>query len=199
MNHLGVVMVIVVLVLSGCASDDASSDQKPSGPSRAKVEVLNSSISESDLPPGCSLREVQTIFNEMLTGANTRNRSQVLRRIAPQPELVSFFLGRGSRSPTGDSGQTFRTPAAIYRYFTDQSLRGHKRFLHNASVGPITPGNTPRSGPVRRPASGPAADDPVVGVGFGITVTDKNDADIALAGKGAINCETGRFYAYGGG
>lgn len=185
--------------LSGCGSEAGTSDPNPTSPPRATVEVADSSISESELPPGCSLGEVRTIFNELLAAGNDMNRSLVLRRIASQPELNSFFLGRNSRSPTGNSGRNFRTPTAIYRYFAEQSLRGYQRSLHYVSVQPLAPGSKPPSGPFRRPADGPAADDPVVAVGFGIAVTDKNGKSFNLAGKGGINCETGRFYVYGGG
>lgn len=81
----------------------------------------------------------------------------------------------------------------------DRSRQGYQRFLDNAKVEPVTPGNGHRSGPFRRPTSGPATDDPVVAVGFGVTVTAKDRPDIYLAGKGGINCETGRFYMYSGG
>lgn len=135
----------------------------------------------------------------MLAGANSGDRSRVLRRIAPQPELSIFILGRDSRSPTGNSGQEFHTPDAIYRYFAEQSRRGYRRLLHRAWVQPINPHSDRRAGPLRRPASGPAADDPVVAIGFDITVRDDEGTEIDLGGKSAINCETGRFYFYVGG
>lgn len=191
--------LIALLVLGGCGSNAEPPAPHEAASAEAEARRMVRPISGSDLPPGCSPPEVKRVFDGLLEGANSRDRARVARRIAAQPELVGFILGRDSRSPTGASGRRFRTPSGIYRYFAGQSSRGYRRHLVRATVGTINPGSRPGSGPFRRPAAGTTADDPVVAVGFTVEVTAEGGRLWTQSGKAGINCASGRFYFYGGG
>lgn len=193
---LSVAAVSVALLFAGCGSDHTPTETQEKASEAEPLKVsMNPGEPESSLPAGCALSEIQALFTEFLEGGNEREASKLIRRVAPQPELNAFTLdGAG---PNGH-GSHYGTPRAVYEFFAGQSSLGYTRHLRQAEVSRISPGPNPTS-PFRRPASGPAADDPVVGIGFALDLEKDGEPLTVKPGKGAINCETGRFYVYNGG
>ncbi len=196
-------LATLLLALTGCGAEGPA-DPRQADPPPARVRLIagDRARSASELPPGCSLAEVKEAFTEMLSGADAGDRSRTLSRIAAPPELTAFVLGPASRSPTGDAADErtrYRRPDGIWRYFARQSSRGYSRHLLDAQVDEISPGTGKGAGPFRRPATGPAADDPVVAIGFTVGVAGDDGSEFTLSGKAGLNCTSGRFYFYGGG
>lgn len=154
---------------------------------------------ESELPPGCALMDIRRIFTGFLRAVNTQQQESVRNYIAPQPELNWFGVGQPRKGYL-----RLEDPRHIARYFTIRANSGQKRLtLRNAEVSPLRPSGV-RSGPYKRPANGPGADDPVVAVGFTLEVDAKgmarqNQRSSSRGGKAGINCATGQFYIWNGG
>lgn len=181
-------------LVAACGTDDET-PQDGAEPNALRVSMLFPRESESSLPAGCSLSEVQSLFTDFLEGGNDQNRSKLIRRVASQPELNAFTLdGSG---PDGKAA-SYGTPREIFKFFANQSRLGYTRHLRQAEISAISPGTSPTS-PFRRPAQGPAADDPVVSISFALDLRKDGKRMLIKAGKGAINCQTGQFYVYNGG
>lgn len=187
-------IVVLSFLVVACGTVDKT-PQDPAEGDPPRVSMLDSQESASSLPAGCSFSEVQNLFTEFLEGGNDRNRSKLIRRVASQPELNAFTLdGSG---PDGKAAR-YGTPKEIFRFFANQSRLGFTRNLLQGEISSISPGTNPTS-PFRRPAQGPAADDPVVSIGFALDLRKNGKRMLIKAGKGAINCQTGQFYVFNGG
>ena len=146
------------------------------------------------LSPPCTPQLGGAVIGGFLHGINTLDRRTAIRRIATKPELNWFGLTR-----KGSSALRLQSPVAIYRTFKKRRVRGQIRTLKRAQVFPLDPA-AENSGPYTRPKTGLTADDPVMGITFILKVRNvRRGKTVAMAGKGGINCETGRFYIWNGG
>jgi hypothetical protein len=151
---------------------------------REAVRVLNSfrpttPLTVAHLPEGCQPARVESLLDGFLGALNRDDRAAALRYIAPNPELIGFFVarGRGAEAHTVEA----RTPADAYRALDD--VRGRDAFtILGAMVGPGAPfasdDRYPELDGLRL-----AGFDFVFGLG-------KRSA----SGKAGFDCATGRIY-----
>lgn len=180
----------LALVGVGCGSDPGRGNSN--GAANQPGRIAQSPAAQravARLPEGCKPPQVRTLFGRLLSAVDSSDRAAALRYIAPEPELNGFGIYLGP-APGGRQLEA-RTPPAVYDNLVRMREFGGRLSLLRADVkGPIRPGVGRPAGPFGRPATGPAADDPVAGVEFVLAAGSGS-----ASGKGGINCATGRFYA----
>jgi hypothetical protein len=151
---------------------------------RQAVAVMNSfrpttPATVAHLPEGCQPARVESLLDGFLGGLNRDDRGAAIRYVAPNPELIGFFVARG-RGADPEPVEA-RTPAEAYRALQD--VRGNDAFtILGAMVGP----GAPLAGDTRYPGldgRSLAGFDFVLGLG-----------ERTATGKAGFDCATGRIY-----
>ncbi len=169
MRYVAFIAVGLVLALAACGSDSGEGSSSSSDSSRTAVQ----------LPVGCRPASVKQLLGGFLSAINRADRGTAVTYVAPNPELIGFFiaLGRSAQAKRIEA----RTPQAVYAAFR-RIADGERFSVLRAAVGSVGPFARDTRHPELRGRS-------TAGVDFVLGLGSRT-----ASGKAGIDCGTGRIY-----